>query len=376
MKKLSYSAIRARQGEPHIVFTIAARAEDILRFASIDRIARSAEGALKGFQRHQIASHIREIREYLEKPDAVLPNSIVVAFTEGVEITGTPENPTLTFDISKGPRGLVVDGQQRLSALTELEGKGFEAFVSILICADEAELRRQFILINNTRPLPKSLIYELLPSVSALPERLDNRSLAAALTARLNYDPASSLNGMIFQHTNPDGFIRDTAIQRVIMQSLNDGVMRDFIRKANGEEKCFALVSEFFAAVQRVFSDAWKGHTPKTSRLVHGAGIASLGYVMEVLALLDGARSMHKFAHGLGCLKDRVAWTSGSWDFGNGDLRHWKAIQNVNRDVMLLAQHMIGVVRTDIRQRRGTLAPVPLLDALAEDVETESAMAS
>jgi len=362
MKRLSYPAIRARQGAPNAVFTIAAKASDILRFASIDRIARDEDGALTGFQRHQIAGHIREIREYLAKDDAVLPNSIVVAFTDGVAIKGDEAHPTLSFDLSKGPRGLVVDGQQRLSALAELPEKDFEAFVSILVCADEAELRRQFILINNTRPLPKSLIYELLPSVAELPERLDNRALAAALTARLNYDAKSSLKGMIYQHTNPDGIIRDTAIQRVIMQSLNDGVMRDFMRKKNGDKRCFELVSEFFDAVQRVWKKEWEGQTPKTSRLVHGAGIAALGYVMEVLALLDGARTSEEFAYGLGCLRDRTAWTSGHWDFDNSDTRHWKAIQNVNRDVMLLAQHMIGIVRADIRKRRGNLAPAPLLD--------------
>jgi DGQHR domain-containing protein len=369
MQRLSYSAIRAKQGAPHAVFTIAARASDILRFASIDRIARSEDGALKGFQRHQIASHIREIREYLKKDEAVLPNSIVVAFIDGVEIKGTDTHPVLAFDLTDGPRGLVVDGQQRLSALAELPEKDFEAFVSILICADEAELRRQFILINNTRPLPKSLIYELLPSVAELPERLDNRSLAAALTARLNYDPDSSLRGMIYQHTNPDGIIRDTAIQRVIMQSLNDGVMRDFMRKKNGDNRCFELVSEFFLAVQNVFKEEWVGQTPKTSRLVHGAGIAALGYVMEVLALLDGARTSEQFAYGLACLQERTAWTAGHWDFDNADTRHWKAVQNVNRDVMLLAQHMIGIVRADIRKRRGSLAPTPLLDRAKQEEE-------
>lgn len=369
MERLSYPAIQARQGAPHAVYTIAARARDILRFASIDRIGRSEDGALKGFQRHQIAGHIREIKDYLAKDDAVLPNSIVVAFIDGVEVENAGDRPTLAFDLSNGPRGLVVDGQQRLSALADLPDKDFEAFVSILICADEAELRRQFILINNTRPLPKSLIYELLPSVAELPERLDNRSLASAMTARLNYDPASSLRGQIYQHTNPDGVIRDTAIQRVIIQSLNDGIMRDFIRKPNGEQLCFEILSEFYAAVQDVFRDAWAGHKPKSSRLVHGAGITALGYVMEVLALLDGARTKDKFAHGLGCLVGRTAWTSGHWDFDNADHRHWKAVQNVNRDVMLVAQHMISIVRADIRKRRGNLAPTPLLDAATDKEE-------
>src|SRR3546814_12857585 len=100
-----------------------------------------------------------------------------------------------------------------------MNGKDFQVFVSAVVCADDAELRRQFVLINNTRPLPKSLIYELLPSVDGLPRRLYDRSLAAELTAQLNYQGDSSLNGLIHQHKNPAGIIRDTAIQKVIMNT-------------------------------------------------------------------------------------------------------------------------------------------------------------
>lgn len=251
---------------------------------------------------------------------------------------------------------MVVDGQQRLSALVQLEGRDFEVLVSAIICADEAELRRQFVLVNNTRPLPKSLIYELLPGVDGLPARLSNRAFASELTAGLNYDPGSFLQGEIYQHTNPGGRIKDTAIQKVIINSLNDGMMREFLRMGAdgiGEKQCFDLISEFYRAVAMVFPDAWATkHTPKSSRLLHGAGIVALGYVMEVLALLDGARSSIEFAHGLGCLVGRTAWTSGEWDFGDGDRRNWRAIQNVNRDIVMLAQHLIGIVRADIRTRR------------------------
>jgi DGQHR domain-containing protein len=348
------------------VLSFAANASDLLQFAAIERIARNAEGSLSGFQRPQVAGHIREITDYLKKPDAVLPNPIVVAFTSGIEVNEGPDGLCrIAINVDAGPPGLVVDGQQRLSALAQLNGKDFEVFVSALICSDEAELRRQFVLINNTRPLPKSLIYELLPSVEGLPARLSDRSQAADLTARLNYDADSSLKGLIHQHTNPSGVIRDTAIQRVIMASLSDGMMREFMREEDGDTRCFKLVSEFYRAVRRVFRDAWDNHTPKSSRLVHGAGIVALGYVMEVLALLDGARTWEEFANGLACLDGRTAWTSGDWDFGPDDKRHWKAVQNVNRDIVTLAQYLIGIVRADIRSRRTSVDDTLLLSTSA-----------
>jgi DGQHR domain-containing protein len=341
----------------------AASAHDILRFATIDRIGRDHEGQLSGFQRPQIASHIREIKDYLQTPDAILPNPIVVAFTTGVEIEQLNDGfCRVSIDVTNGPLGLVVDGQQRLTALSQVVDRDFQVFVSALVCDNEAELRRQFVLINNTRPLPKSLIYELLPGVDNLPERLGGRSTAAEFTDRLNHAAFSSLRGQIRQHTNPAGVISDTAIQRVIMNSLSDGVMRDMITAENGRERSLKVVSEFYRAVQRVFPEAWYGHTPKTSRLVHGAGIGALGYVMEVLATLDGARTWDEFAKGLGCLAGRTAWISGEWDFGGGDVRHWKAIQNINRDIVTLAQHLVGIVRRDLRARRsGTPSEAPLL---------------
>jgi DGQHR domain-containing protein len=364
MSKKTFSAVIARQSDSHQVLSIVATADEILEFATIDRIGRDEKGHLSGFQRPQIAGHIREIRDYLEKADSVLPNPIVVAFTDGITITSKGgDTGEAIIDLSKGPQGFVVDGQQRLTALSQIDKK-MKVFVSILVCKDEAELRRQFVLINSTRPLPKSLIYELLPTVDGLPERLTGRSLAADLTARLNFDESSSLKGMIYQHTNPDGIIRDTAVQRVIINSLNDGVMRELNRQPNGNEECFKLISEFYRAVKNVFKEDWENQTPKTSRLVHGAGIIALGYVMETLALLDGARTWAEFSRGLGCLKGQTAWTSGEWRFGPDDVRNWKAVQNLNRDIVTLAHYLISKVRADMRVRRGGQGEAPLLEAV------------
>lgn len=351
---LTFLAARARQSAEHDVLTFAATADQVLSFAEIDRVGRSADGHLSGFQRPQIAGHIREIRDYLETPGAVLPNAIVIAFTGGVTLEDLEGGICrVTLPVGDGAaKGLVVDGQQRLSALSTSARRDFQLFVSLLVCRDEEELRRQFVLINNTRPLPKSLIYELLPTVDGLPDRMQSRQLAARLTERLNFNASSSLKGQIHQHTNPSGVIKDTAIQKVLMNSLSDGVMRLMVQEPNGERQCFDLISEFYKAVQMVFPQDWWGHKPSSSRLIGGAGIQSMGYVMETLAQLDDARTWNDFMRGLACLEDKTAWTEGSWDLGNGDVRHWKAINVTPTDVSLLARYLEGVVRRDLRARR------------------------
>lgn len=363
MPQMIFTAVRAQQSAEHQALTFAASAKDILAFASIDRIGRDAQGVLSGFQRPQVAAHIREIRDYLATENAVLPNPIVVAFTGQVEVEHLDGQVSrLIIDVSNGPPGLVVDGQQRLSALSQVD-RDFQVFVSALVCRDEADLRRQFVLINNTKPLPKSLIYELLPSVEDLPARLNKRSRAADLTAQLNFKN-TSLRGLIKMHTQPDGVIADTVIQKIIMESLSDGIMRELIRGKRGEQSCIDLVSNFFAAVGQTFRGEWEGHSAASSRLRHGAGILAMGAVLEILAERTGARTIEDFRNGLACLVGKTAWTSGAWEF-DGESRRWNSIQNINRDIALLTHHLTSIVKADLRSKRRP-SPAPLLAIAAE----------
>ena len=204
MTTFKYKAVRARQAPDHDVFCFAAHPHDVLKFAEIERVGRDEAGALKGFQRHQVASHIKEIRDYMGREDALLPNAVIVAFIGGVKLRELGDGLVeVTVNAETEKPGFVVDGQQRLSALAGLQKPGFQVFVSALVCKDYNELRQQFVLINNTRPLPKTLIYELLPEVEGLPERFTNRKFSARVVDRLNHLRGGAFYREIRQHTNP-----------------------------------------------------------------------------------------------------------------------------------------------------------------------------
>lgn len=347
---LHFDALVPAQSPNLTVFTFVARAGEIAKIARIERAGRDGLGALQGFQRPQIAAHIREIRDYLEKPNAILPNPIVVAFLgnarlDSPALNGGPSQ-RLTIDVSAGPPGWIVDGQQRFTALSELHGRDFEVLVSGFLCETEEELQRQFILINNTRPLPKALVYELLPQVGGLPFRMSSRSQAALLTEALNYRGGSALKGMIKQQTNPKGVIRDTILQRLIMNSLSDGALRLYAGDdALLLDRGVTLISEFWHAVQGVFPADWDGKTPKDSRLVHGTGIVALGYVMDYLNSVTGAETRDEFARGLRLLKGKTAWCEGEWQFGS-ERRRWNGLQNVPADVRELSFYLLQVIKT------------------------------
>jgi hypothetical protein len=202
--------------------------------------------------------------------------------------------------------------------------------------------------------LAKPLIYELLPGVAGLPQRLSDRAGAALLTEALNYREDSSLRGLINQQTNPDGIIKDTLIQRLLINSLQNGA----IRGVSGDESIlrqgYGLVSAFFGAVRRVFSDDWEGHTAKTSRLLHGAGIIAMGYVMDELNIREHAIKLKDFEAGLQALVGHTHWTSGKWNFGS-ERRPWYSLQNTKADYRLLSHHLVRLVRR--RAERVTRVP-------------------
>lgn len=245
---------------------------------------------------------------------------------------------------SAGPPGWVVDGQQRLCAALGVPGRPFEFVVSAFLCRDPAELNRQFILINNTRPLAKPLIYELLPGVQGLPQRLSDRAGAALLVEALNYQASSSLRGQIYQQTNPEGVLKDTLMQRMLINSLQHGALRDFAGTDQLLCDGVALISAFFEAVQRVFRTDWVGHTAKTSRLVHGVGLIAMGYVMDELVIRFGANSCEAFERGLKPLIGRTHWSDGEWNFGS-ERRPWSSLQNTKSDYRLVSHYLVRLAR-------------------------------
>ncbi len=348
-----YKAVRARQAAGHDVFVFAAPSQDVLKFAEIERVGRKDDGQLKGFQRHQIASHIKEIRDYLARDDALLPNAVIAAFIEGVKVKDRGHGVVdVEIDARQSKPGFVVDGQQRLTALSGIDKPGFEVFVSALICMDYNELRQQFVLINNTRPLPKTLIYELLPNVEGLPERFTSRKFSARIVDRLNFTKGSALFGEIRQHTNPAGVISDTAMQKFIMNSASDGAIREMFQLEDREERAYELVNEFFSAVRDVFGPEWTGMTPRLSRLRHGAGIVAMGFVMDQLYSSEGAIQRHQFERGLRLLQPHTAWTSGQWDLETYDHRPWNGIQNTPSDIDVLTRYLVGALKRALRKPR------------------------
>ena len=104
-----------------------------------------------------------------------------------------------------------------------------------------------------------------------------------------------------------------------------------------------ALLMDYWRAVSSTFDEAW-AQPPRRSRLMHGVGIASMGFVMD--AIVDRYRRSHlptenDFAEDLARLKDICHWTSGSWQFGADHQLRWNDLQNTPRDIQLLTNYLL-----------------------------------
>lgn len=369
--ELRVPAIEVCQGPGRYLYSFAVDGKAIPSFATISRIRRNGN-AVEGYQRPEVLSHILEIRNYLEGDLPMIPNAIIIAFDSRVRFEVTEKDiescryaraGTLVIPVDDSLQddqkpGFVVDGQQRLAAIRDANIEEFPICVTAFVTNDVQQQTEQFILVNSTKPLPKGLIYELLPNTQAsLPTLLQRRRFPAYLLDRMNRDEGSPLNNLIQTPTTPDGVIKDNSILRMFENSLSDGVLYRFRGTDGGEPdvgRMLEVLQGFWGAVSDVFKEAW-ALSAKRSRLMHGAGIVSMGFVMDAIAeryRSKGVPAKSDFTADLEPLKDVCRWTDGYWDFGPGCQRKWNEIQNTSKDIQLLANYLLVQYKSLVWNRK------------------------
>lgn len=369
--ELRFPALEVRQGRNRLLYSFAVDGKLLPTFATVSRLHRDDHANLGGYQRPEVLSHIAEIRNYLESSDPMIPNAIVIAFDRRVRFESSDIQPiegdctrlgTLVVPIDadapmEDRPGWIVDGQQRAAAIRDAMISSFPICVTAFVTADPTEQREQFILVNSTKPLPKGLIYELLPATEArLPSALERRRYPAILLSRLNQDDDSPLKGMIQTPTTPGGVIKDNSILKMLEYSLSDGALYHVRGNTNVRaetEALLAVLKLFWRAVSDVFPDAW-GLAPRRSRLMHGAGVVSMGFVMD--AIVDryrrrGVPSYDEFVANLRPLRSHCRWTAGDWLFDRRVRRRWNEIQNTPKDIELLVDHLLDLYRIKVWNR-------------------------
>ncbi len=364
------NALRVQQRADVPLFVFGVNGRLLRQFASIDFAERDKSGKLTGYQRDRVARHIREIAAYLRRDDAMLPNAIVVAFDRSTTFTpldnelnaewGTLGRLTIPLPRRGQPKSaLVVDGQQRMSALAELPPtKNFPVVVVGFSTASADLQREQFVLVNKTRPLPRDLLNELLSQVeTTLPAQWNMRRSASQVVEILRFSKKSPFYGRIrgIGSTSDGASISQAAVLDAIEGSIRRGGVLSAHFSAQDQTADVAematVMTVFFSGVARVWPAAWEGN-PWTSRLVHGVGISALGRLMDEIVPevnLGSDRALASVERRLRRLEGRCAWTSGRWPI----LRcAWNELQNTGQDKRRLAEYLLAEYRKRSRPSR------------------------
>lgn len=354
MKTLRVQALEIQQGPGRTLYSFAVDGKRVPEFAEVSRIRRGA-GGLEGYQRPEALAHVRAIADYLESERPMVPNAVVIAFDSRTRFEpvgkamGGVRVGLLVIPVEEEydtPRsGLIVDGQQRCAAVREAAVESFPLVVSAFITDSVEEQRAQFILVNNTKPLPKGLIRELLPGAEGrLPEALERTRLPAALVERLNLDEASPLRGLVKTATNPDGLIQDTSLINALENSIRDGALHALSRAGDVDEMV-RVVGAWWEAVRLTWPKAW-GLKPKQSRLFHGAGVMALSLVMDgasdVLTGRGEWLTAETFFRELARVAPACRWMEGHWEFPSGAVK-WNELQNTSQSKRRLADYLAGL---------------------------------
>jgi len=359
---------------PLYLFSLTAR--EIMQIADISRVSRDQSGDLIGYQRAEVRQHVEEIVDYLDGPHVIFPNPIIIALPSTVRFTNSrgQKGTKVADELGTGgglleiplpangdaKPGWIVDGQHRALALVKARNQDLPVPVNAFI-ADSIDIQRdQFLRINNTKPLPRGLVTELLPTISSpLPPRLALRQTPSALCDLLNTNDGSPFHQLIRRSSatgeaRRQAVVTDTSIVNMLQESLTSpsGCLFPFRNMTSGETDFVGLwqvLLLYWTSVKETFPAAW-GEPATGSRLMHGAGIRAMGRLMDrIMATLDPSQddAAEQVRADLDLIAPHCHWTSGTWEVLN--LR-WNEIQNVPRHTNELSSYLI---RTYVQAKAG-----------------------
>ncbi|MCB1129539.1 MAG: DGQHR domain-containing protein [Verrucomicrobiae bacterium] len=357
-------ALRISQPSGTDLFLLTLNGDDLLEVAGISRVSRDDDGKLIGYQRPEVRKHVREIAEYLQSPGMILAHPLILSFNtsvrfvssrgrktgDGLAVAGMLEIPIPRTGAAKP--AWIVDGQQRALAISLCKSKRFAVPICAFI-ADDVEVQRdQFLRINNSRPLPRGLVTELLPEVSSsLPAKLAIKKVPSALCDLLNRDDASPFKGLIKRSSTDTEqrkrcVVTDTVVVKMIEESLThtSGCFFPYRNIATGEcdlDTIWHLLVSYWTAVKETFPDAW-GLPPSRSRLMHGIGIRSMGKLMDRIVSSGSASHgdpVGDFKRELSHVAPYCRWKSGVWEELGG--MRFDDFQNVPKHFSILTNYLI-----------------------------------
>lgn len=240
---IELNAVKVYQND-HSIYLFKMNAKELLKIAIFKPREADRE---TGIQRDWNISRSKEIAEYLNGDDAVIPNNIIV----NIKSDNLIDNDGRIMLKNENSSVFVIDGQHRLRAFVYADKKDFELPVSAFVDLTWAEIAEIFVKINYyQKPVNKSLVYDLLGiSPDIFPDFKEAHTLVQVLNDSIN-SPWFGLikmlgigRGIITQAT----FITALSKYKILTEVLNGYTL---------SEKTLILTN-YFDALKTIFCREW-----------------------------------------------------------------------------------------------------------------------
>lgn len=237
----------SQEGSEFYSFTMNSR---ILR--EIAYVSRRDTTNPQGYQRYISTKRLKEVGDYIKKPRATFPNSIILNLDPAkVRFEPASEGNRGTMIIPK-ERGVawVIDGQHRLYGFEHSEGKEFDLLVAAYLSLSIRDQATIFKIINSTQKgVSPSLIYDLI-DLTKDAEYLDER--AHEIVKALNEDDDSPWKDEIKMIGVGKGMISQAAFIGEFRKLLQDPIFKEY---PAGEQ--IKMLKDYFTVLKELFPYAW-----------------------------------------------------------------------------------------------------------------------
>lgn len=231
-----------------------------------------------GYQRSFSKTRIKEIKNYINQEQGIIPNSILVNIDEGK--FDYQENDNLLILEDTNSLGLIIDGQHRVNGCYDAN-PDFPLMVIATLGLSVKDQAKLFVIINKTQKgVPTSLYLDLMNLLEGEIEDFDGEGVTAERRAReiairLNETDESPLYELI-RTTGEAGF----------GISLNEFVtqIRDYVEPKTGKlaslgfEQQYKVFEIYFRSVKAVFLEEWNDPKSYILKTVGFGGLMAAFY--------------------------------------------------------------------------------------------------
>jgi len=321
---ISVPAMKINQGIwEFFVFTISP--ENLLKIADVLRRVRNPNA----YQRIVSKKRVRdEVREFLERPEAIFPTNLVCVFRAGVDFDEQKQKLVIPMKYSSV---WIVDGQHRLYAFCHVKDENRRKKFNLMCTGfnvagfkashlDREHQADVFVNINQqAKRAPKELLIAIALSFGMADRRMkivEGLKGTKIFKKKIkSIDTKGKIDITTFVETAP---MRRLVEDRGVLSKWY-GRKRELKEIPHKKEEnflnfCFKLFQKYFSIVREMFPNEWEN--PKEFIQATNRGIRGLLRIMEyILEFSDGLKNVEKAKECFKCLR------SPKFDFSTTKLR-------------------------------------------------------